>query len=664
MPIKHWEIVDKNTNDINNTSLLQKVIKARGGGAQTALTENTLSDFPQLIDMDKAVVRVRRAIELDEPIAVYGDYDCDGITSTALLYSYLESEGADVSYYIPDRHTEGYGMNKAAIKSLHENGIKLIITVDNGISAVEEVEYASSLGMDIVITDHHRPGKTIPNAVAVVNPHRTDCPSTLTNLCGVGVAFALIVALEEGDEELILDQYADIVAIGTVADVVALSGVNRTFVKRGQKLMAEHPRAGISALIEVSGADAENITAETIAYSLVPRINAAGRIGDVEAALLLLLTSFSEQAEAAANELNNYNNKRREIEAKIIEDIATKIKENPDLIKPRIMVISGDNWHHGVVGIVAAKLSEKYSKPCILLCADGDCYRGSGRSVEGFSLIEAIFDAKEMLLRYGGHNMAAGLTIKAEEAKKFTAHINAYAAEKYPIMPTGKINIDAEISPEMLSIAQIKELDTLAPYGEGNPTPIFCIKGAKIMEIKPLSGGKHIKLKLKAGGFEFFSLYFGMSDENFPYHIGAEVDIVFTVSINKYAGNESVSLKTVDIRKAGINQGEILKQKGLYSRYCMEEDISDYHSEITPSREDAAVIYRKIKELSSYNLSREDMYLSENVNVSYCKYLIAIDALSELGLIEISPQIKIATTSEKKDFSSAKCILKLANISR
>ncbi len=661
MAIKYWEISspDLASHSDKSSPLLELVAEGRGVDLQNSTNEYHLSDHPMIKDMDKAVTRIRQAIENEEAVAIYGDYDCDGITSTALLYSYLENEGLDVSYYIPDRHSEGYGLNKKAILSLYESGITLIITVDNGISAIEEVDYASSLGIDVVITDHHKPRDILPMAVAVVDPHRKDCPSGLTHICGVGVVFALITALEDGDEELVLDQYGDIIAIGTIADVVDLIGVNKTIVNKGIQLIQNHSRIGLISLLDRCKISPESVTAETLAFGIVPRINSAGRIGDVETSLLLLMTQDHEQAEHLAGELDRYNTGRRSLETEIVSDIATTITNNPHILNNRVIVICGKDWHHGVIGIVAAKVCEKYGKPTILLSEENGEARGSGRSVEGFSLIEGIFACGELLERYGGHPMAAGLTLKSHMVEEFTTAINQYAKEKHQTMPVAKLKIDGYIRPNHLTVENVRDLDQLAPYGAGNPSPVFAIKDSQIEEIVPLAGGKHIRLKLNYGGMVYQALLFSVSPDKFPYKIGEKVDIAFSVDINVFNNRESVSVKITDIRKSGLDQDHICGNSQLYHRCKLGENLGSQIDTLIPSREDGAKIYRKIKELGSYNHGRDNLYINGGIDMGYCRYMLTLDVLEELGLIDTTGSIALKTVTEKRDFNSSEIIKSL-----
>ncbi len=660
MNIKYWKILNKKENDsydlINRIKINRKNINIEDDENLLLFEEN-----PPMKDMDLAVERIRKALYNEEKIAIYGDYDCDGITSTALLYSYLENEGGDIIYYIPERESEGYGLNKEAIDILKENDVNLIITVDNGISALDEIDYAQNLGIDVVVTDHHRPREVLPNAVAVVDPHRVDCPSNLKYLCGAGVVFMLLAALEGGDYELILNLYSDIAAIGTVGDSVELVGINRLIVKYGLEKINSGDRVGINALLETSGIK-DGASSESISFKIAPRINAAGRVGDVEVALVLLLTEDYEQAFSLASKLNEYNNERKELEKHILSDIRKIILNDKKIISDRVIIIKGENWHNGVVGIVCSKVSEKYGKPCILFSDDGKEARGSGRSIDGFNMIEAISACSEHLTRFGGHPMAAGMTLESENFDEFKAQFEEYAKKTCYIMPTAILNIDFEVSPSDMTTEQIKQLDIFAPYGVGNEFPVFCMKDVEIDGIVSMGMGKHIKIKVKKNEEYFYVLGFGITPEKFEYDIGDKVDIAFTADINDYMGKETVSLKLKDIRFSHIDQNDVCKGKKIYELFINNEDVAPYKNEIIPDRNDGAVIYRWLKTNGRFTRNSDIMYVKSGVNMGYCKYCILLMVMEELGLITTDNSIDIVKVKEKKDFCNSEILKRLSGV--
>ena len=418
--------------------------------------DTDLSDPFEVKDMDKAVRRIRKAIADCEKIAVYGDYDADGVTATALLYLYLESQGADVTYYIPSRMEEGYGLHNDAIDALAESGIKLIITVDNGINSANEALYVKSKGIDLVVTDHHQPGVSLPEAVAVVNPHRDDDYSEFKELAGVGVAFKLVAALEDGDYDSVLADFADIVAIGTIADIVPLKGENRLLAVRGIQEINNSSRPGIVAIKNNAG-NVKEFNAMNVAFTIAPRINAAGRVEDATTALKLLLTEDADEAQELADKLDSFNVVRQETEAAIIEEAINKIESDNNLRYAKVIVVDGDDWHSGVIGIVASKIVDRYGKPAIVIAKDGSGEaKGSCRSIEGFSLFDALCNSEEYLVRFGGHTLAAGFSIKDEMIEAFRQNINDYADTLDVFYPV--LNLDCRINPEKIDLDFIESL--------------------------------------------------------------------------------------------------------------------------------------------------------------------------------------------------------------
>ena len=422
MSIKQWKLnhisAEKSrilSSEYDLPPLVSDVLVGRGLDTPQAVEDffSADSDFFDpfsILDMDRAAERILQALERDEKIAVYGDYDCDGVTATAILYQYFVSIGANAVYYIPERDGEGYGLNAAAVQSLSEQGVGLIVTVDNGISAVAEVNLVKRLGMDIVITDHHQPGDTLPDAAAVVDPHRKDCGSPYRYLCGAGVALKLVAALEDGNMDSAVEYFGDLAAIGTIGDVVPLTGENRKLVKRGLQMLQNTENMGLNALLQLAGLEDKTLTAENVAFGIVPRINAAGRMGSARLAMELLLCESEEEAADLAQKINDLNKQRQQQENFIMEDIERLLSEHPEKLKERVLVLAGENWHHGVIGIVSAKISERFSKPNLLISVDGKEATGSARSFGEFSLFKALTSCSSLLTKYGGHKQAAGFT--------------------------------------------------------------------------------------------------------------------------------------------------------------------------------------------------------------------------------------------------------------
>lgn len=600
------------------------------------LSDDLLLASPfELIDMDKAVARIRAAIENFEKIAIYGDYDCDGVTSTALLYSYLSGRAANVIFYIPDRADEGYGMNSDSVEKLKSMEISLIITVDNGISAAEEIDYARSLGIDVVVTDHHLPGGSLPEASAVVDPHRSDCPSEFKNLAGVGVAFKLICALEQASCEEMLPHFADLVALGTIADVMPLVGENRALVKAGLQKIAEEPRIGISALIEASGLQNKKIGSGSVSFMLAPRINAAGRMGRAERAVRLLLEEDYGEALEIAGEISGENSLRQQIEQQIVAEACAQI-EAEGYAFDRVIVVAGENWHHGIVGIAASRLAERYGRPCIVLSVQGESAVGSGRSISGFSLFDAIKSAEHLLTRYGGHELAAGLTLQADLIPQFRKAIGEFAACQYPDMPFPQIKLDCKLNPAALSVDLAASLSSLTPYGSGNPTPMFGLFGMKIEKCIPLSGGKHLKLYLSRGSCVIQALMFGTAPEDFLFAEGDMVDAAVILEINLYQNEPCLSVQIRDIRLSGLDEETFFRQIRFYEAFRRGELTAELAPAVTPGRGDMALVYRYAQSCRGHTVDLEQMVNRLCRKSSYGKIRVAVDVLQEMGILTVS----------------------------
>ena len=499
-------------------------------------------------DMEIIVDRVLQAIEQKEKIMIYGDYDADGITSITVLKSFLEERGLEVASYIPNRLDEGYGLNKTALKKIYDDGYRLIITVDCGISGIDEVDYANSLGMEVLITDHHEPAETLPKAVAVVDAKRKDNKYSFNQLAGVGVVFKLIqaISIKLDLEEKEYLKYLDIVCIGTISDIVPLIDENRVIAKLGLKLIAQTKNIGLKALLEVIGF--KNIDSTTISFGVAPRINACGRMGDEQVALDLFLEKDYDKAKELAIKLNEYNIERQTIEKSIFDEATEKIEKNE---KDKACIIVGsEGWHHGIIGIVASKVTEMYFKPSILICFEGNDGKGSGRSIPGFDLHDALTECSDYLEKFGGHSMAVGVTVSRDKFELFKNKFEEYAKshDVDKIIPV--INIDSELSLKDIDIDSVKSLQKLEPYGEANKMPVFMIRNLKINSIRALSEGKHLKLTLKDDGYMINAIGFNMGNLSNEYLIDDKVDVIGNLDINSFNGNDSIQLILKDIRKA------------------------------------------------------------------------------------------------------------------
>lgn len=503
-------------------------------------------------DMSKATKRIAIALENKETIAVYGDYDVDGITSTAVLTHFLRSHAGQVIYYIPDRLREGYGMNVQAVNTLAERGASLIITVDCGITAVEEVNHAKQLGIDVIVTDHHECKEEVPQAVAVLNPKQIDCAYPFKKLAGIGVVFKLLQGLTEELKfhmQALYDEYLDIVALGTIADVMTLTGENRIIVKNGLNQITYTANRGIKALIKQAEIDASHITTGTVGYVLSPRINAAGRIGAPASAVELLLSKDDATAEKYARLLNDENRQRQEIEQTIFDDAQKMLAEYQNLDDESVLVLAKEGWHHGIIGIVASKITERLNKPCILISLENGMGKGSGRSIKKFNLFAALNHCGEYLVKFGGHELAAGLTVTQEKLEDFRKAINEYAKE---ILTDddyiSEITVDAELPIEYLNLNTVDKFSVMAPYGMGNTSPVFLCKNLTVTGIRTLSDGKHLRLNLTDGRYAISAIGFSMGELVSELKLYDTVDIVFNLDSNTYRGERKMQIILKDFR--------------------------------------------------------------------------------------------------------------------
>ena len=500
-------------------------------------------------DMNIAVERIMKAIENKEKTIIYGDYDVDGITSVTVLKSFLEERGLHVEVYIPNRLEEGYGLNKKAVEYIAEQKYSLMITVDCGISAVEEVEYANQLGIETIVTDHHEPGNELPNVIAVVDAKRKDNQYQCRNLAGVGVVFKLIqaIGIKMGLEEKEYLKYLDIVCIGTISDIVPLTDENRVIVKLGLKLVEQTRNLGLKSILQASGYN--KIDSVTISFGIAPRINACGRMGHQEEALNLFLSKDINEVNELTQKLNEYNKTRQEIEKRIYKDATTQIEEQ-GLANKNTIVLMGKNWHHGVIGIVASKITEMYFKPSILLCEEDDLGKGSGRSIPGFDLYEALTECKESINRFGGHAMAVGINVKKDKLEEFKEKLEQISKEKNieEIVPI--LKIDAQISLDEINKEMVNSLKELEPFGEENKNPLFVFKNLKIDSIRALSEGKHLKLTLKDNKNIVNAIGFNLGDFANEYRIGDKIDVVGNLEINSFNGVDNIQINIKDLMKS------------------------------------------------------------------------------------------------------------------
>ena len=591
----------------------------------------------EFIDMDKAVDRIQKAINSGEKICVYGDYDADGVTSTALLYLYLENCEANVIYYIPDRNSVGYGLNFSAIDKLFAEKVSLIITVDNGISAFDEVAYANSLGIETVITDHHQPPELLPNAVAIVDPHRSDCKSSFKNLAGVGVVFKLVCALEGSfaDVEFILENYSDLILIGTIGDVVPLIGENRYLVKQGLKYIKNTNNLGVQEILNLAKLTEKPINSTNIAFNVVPRINASGRLSFSKKLVQLLTSENQIEVQNIATQVENDNVKRKEIENEILLQAEELLKNEPVRAYQRVLIVEGENWHPGVIGIVAARLLEKYGKPTIVISKMDVVARGSCRSIEGFSLYEAIKTCAKYLVRFGGHPLAAGFELKCDDLNKFKNDINNFA-KNFGVMPCLSLNIDCKLNSEALSLDLIEQLEPLEPFGKDNPEFTFGLYNMKICDITFVGAEKnHLRLTLSRNSHKITAMKFFTTAQDFSYEFNDEVDLAVKLSKSEFRGQESLTLIIDGIKFSGLDNKLLIDEQRVYESIKRNEQVnSKLLQEHTPSRADFSVLYKFLKANNPINIDISVLYYRlKDFKISFCKLLIMLDAMAECVLI-------------------------------
>lgn len=655
-----------------------------------------LHDAFQLPDMEPAVKRIAQAIENKEKIVVYGDYDVDGITGVSILIRFLRQYTDNVSYYIPDRICEGYGINKEAITRFSSENVNLVVTVDTGITASEEAALCAEYGIDMVITDHHECREELPAACAVINPKRPDSQYPFRDLAGVGVAFKLICAYEYftltntiGYDEKYFDdnikslrkcysEYADIVTLGTIADVMPVIDENRIIIAYGLKKMAKTKNVGLRALLKASGVTDENnpkkkITSGTVGFTLAPRINAVGRISKASKAVELFLTDDENYASTLAEELCELNCERQAEENVIAAEARKMIEETYDLSRDKIIVLKSDSWHHGVIGIVSSRITEKYNLPSIMISFDGDetTGKGSGRSISEFNLVQAFSDCSDSLIKYGGHALAAGLTVSRERVDEFISEIKAYAAEKLSDADVErKTYIDRELFSDEISLDLVNQLELLEPFGTANPTPVFLLKNLTLTEICPISQGKHIRLSFKAeDGSTLKAMFFSHSDKDFPYVEGDGLDIIFNLSMNEFKNVQSPQIIIRDVefsyKQSGDYEAEINAFNDIKSSYILAQQ------EHIPTREDCAAVFRYIKKnagtSNTVTINLHKLLNTTFKQYNYVKLRLIIEIFTQLSFISIytSDQISFLLTlpasPQKADLSQSELYARIRN---
>ena len=642
-----WNCGQPPAQDVNKlvsggfSPLTAMVLAGRGLRDPAVARESLGCDAPLpdpflLGDMDRAAERVRRAIQDKERIAVFGDYDVDGITATCLLTDFLRSQGADCLSYIPGRLEEGYGLNPIAIRQLGEEQVKLIITVDCGITALEEADLCRELGMDLVITDHHECKEELPRAAAIVDPHKPGDGYPHRNLSGVAVAFKLACALS-GDAQAVLEEYADMVCLGTVADVIPLVGENRVFVSRGLLALEHTQRPGLAALMEECGCAQGEITSSTIGYMLAPRINAAGRMGQVDLAIDLFLTQDENHARSVAAQLCELNRQRQQIESDIYRQALAML---PEGAPPEAIVLADEHWHQGVVGIVASRIAEEFACPAFLICLDGEHGKASSRSHGGFNLFNSLRELSPLLESYGGHELAAGFTIRRDKIDAFRTQVCAMAASYFADgTHLSTLDLDCAVPPEMLTIPEIEGLNILEPCGSGCPKPQLMMTGLTVERIQSVGGGRHMRLRLRRGHYSLNAIFFSADPVSAGVAVGDVVDVAFHPQINEFRGVCSVQLNVIDIRPscAAPCPVTLRRYQALLAGTITAQDAAA----LLPDRQVLGDVWRYLAAVPGGSLQESPLCLCRKIvrrterEMSLETLLTCLDIFRDVGLLDV-----------------------------
>lgn len=650
--------------------MVAMVLAARGIDSEAKAREYLacdagLTDPYMLKDMALAAGRIGLALTKGEKIAVFGDYDVDGITATCLLTDFLRSQGASCVPYIPGRLEEGYGLNPIAIRQLHKEGVKLIVTVDCGITAIAEAELCKQLGIDLVITDHHECKEMLPEAIAVVDPHRPDCKYPHQNLSGVGVAFKLAAALC-GSQEQVLARYADMVCLGTVADVMPLRGENRVMVARGLEQLRSTKRPGILALMRHAGCEKETLTASSVGYTLAPRINAAGRMGQIDLAVELFLTQDEEKAETLAKALCELNKQRQAVESEIYQQ-ATDMLPRDEI--PEAIVLAEETWHQGVVGIVASRIAEEYCCPTFLVCLDGDHGKASSRSYGGFNLFSSLSTLSPLLESYGGHELAAGFTIRRQNINAFRREISQLARAYYTDdTPRTVLEADCTIGPELLTVSNVESLGKLEPCGNGCPKPVLVIQDAVVDWIGQVGGGRHMRLRLRCGRYMLQGIWFSVNDKTASIAPGDTVDVAFLPQVNEYRGERTVQMNVQDIRPSC--KADCSVDTAGYRALCQGMITPEMAQQLLPDRQTLGIVWRYLAGIPEGYLEESPACLCRKIvrwsgqPLGLGKLLTCLDIFSDVKLLETHRQnrqitIRLLPQEGKSDLNKSQTMQRL-----
>ncbi len=622
-----------------------------------SMQDEPVCDGAQMKDMDRAVDRVRLALDRGETMAVYGDYDVDGITATCLLAEFLTGLEGRVVPYIPDRLEEGYGLNREAITALAEQGVTLIITVDCGITAVDEVVWAKELGVDVVVTDHHECKAMLPDAAAVVDPHRPDCPYPFKGLAGVGVALKLAMTLAgpEGAGR-VLEEFCDLAAIGTVADVMPMIGENRTIVQRGLKALGKPKRLGLAMLVREAGMENRPLNSVSIGYALAPRLNAAGRMGRASVAVELLLTHDRVHAAHLAQELCRLNKERQAVELSIFEQCEQLLGNSP---QRGAIVLADPSWHQGVVGIAASRLAEQYGCPTFMICLSGGMGKGSCRSYGGINLFSVLEGCQDILEAFGGHELAAGFTVRQENILALAQRIRAQVALQADRVHEPELEVDALLDdPAVLDLQGVELLDRLEPYGTGNPRPVLALSGLQVMSRSLVGNGRHLKLKLSKRGVTLDAIFFSAAGR-MP-ELGSRIDVAFYPQINEYRGTRAVQIQLVDLHQAA-SRAQL--ERELLDKYrCGEKLTAAEARTLLPEREEFVALWHYLKRETAVHpvLEETPVRIARGTGrrEPVLHTLVCLDVMHERGLIALEHRtdrlrITINPVQEKVDLEDS-----------
>ena len=638
-------------NSDSNTSILDRLLTSKGFSNQHEKNDfincnYEISDPSEFYGMSDLVKRLNKAIDSFEKVCIFGDYDCDGITATCMLYSYLSKKNLNVMYMLPSRYEEGYGLTKTIVDKINSYGVNLIITVDNGISAYDEICYSNSLGIDVIVTDHHKIPERLPPAVSIVNPHLNK--SGFKDFAGVGVVFKIIQELEKQNSSLddLLKEYGDLLSIGTIGDMVSMTGENRVLVKKSLKYLRKSSRPGVQVLIEgtVFGSDMDGTE---ISFGIVPKLNACGRMGSADYAAKLLLSSSISEARTFLKISLDMNDERKSLCNSIIDEVECDIYKN-HLYNDRIIFAWNENWNHGVIGIAASVICNKFGKPCFLFSVQKDESRGSARSIPGFDIHNCLSDCKDLVTKFGGHTMAAGANIKTQNLKELKKRLLSISSNID--MPFYFIDISCTIEPEDVSIKILDEINKMSPFGSGNSEPIFAILNICLVKVFSIGSGKHIKIKFRKNDKIFEATMFGMPYSDFLFSPGDMLDLAVRIKKNYFLGNETAVIHIVDVRLSGVDTFEIAFEQRIFEDFI--SGIKNIPNDCVPSRDDFVKVFNCIKNNFLFNFRVEKLYnMMKKYNIRMSKAFLILEIFKELNIFNVDKRCDnymISVKSRKK----------------